>query len=51
MAISADGGPPKFTTAQRLALVSPGAGLLVYDIDFGQNFLYSGVLLDWVPQS
>ena len=36
---------PRMTTAERLAIVTPAAGLLVYDINVGCYFLYNGAWL------
>ncbi len=38
---------PRLTTAQRVAIVSPATGLLVYDTDFSQFWFYDGTV--WNP--
>ena len=34
--------PPRMTTAQRTAIVSPAAGLIVYDTDTNKSYTYDG---------
>lgn len=34
--------PPRMTTAQRTAIVSPAAGLMVYDTDTNKSYTYDG---------
>ena len=38
---------PRVTTAQRIAIIAPATGLLVYDTDFSQFWYFDGTL--WVP--
>jgi hypothetical protein len=40
---------PRLTTAQRVAIVAPATGLLVYDTDFIQFWYFDGTI--WVPIS
>lgn len=34
--------PPRMTTAQKLAIATPAAGLMVYDTDLNKSFTYDG---------
>ena len=40
---------PRLTTAQRITIISPATGLLVYDTDFSQFWYFDGT--QWVPVS
>jgi len=40
---------PRLTTIQRVAIISPATGLLVYDTDFNQFWYFNGIV--WVPIS